>query len=225
MGNERLETHWMAEQDDQSVPNPDASYQGMFVITGLHLCIAPKRPSRAIAVTIISIHSSYNPERRDPGNRQNGARGGNPNVGFRSPMLTGAQSPHRERLRTEFKAYRSSDHDVPDTTIEMFRRVFPLVIVVDIRWIIYQSLSLILGHRIVDILRPELFELGFSRVRPVSRDPTPFRDVSRSVGLLSVGSISLVHHPARFSRVVNLKRALFKKDKSKQKPAGQRSIS
>ena len=113
------------------------------MIAGLHLYIAPKGSSRAIAAMIISIHSSYNTERLGPENGQGIARSGNQNVGLHSPLLTGTQSPHREKVSIGCKAYLSCDHDVPDAGGEMFHRAFPLVIVVDIRWIIYQPLGLV----------------------------------------------------------------------------------
>ena len=92
---------------------------------------------------IISIHSSYNPERLGPGNCQDMARGGNPTAGPHGPMLIGDASPDQGRLGTECKTYRSSDHDVPDAGIKMFHRIYQIVIVVDIRRTICQSLGLV----------------------------------------------------------------------------------
>ena len=86
-------THFFTEQDDQTVPTPDASHHWMFMIAGLHLYIAPKRSNGAIAVMIISIHSSYNTERPGPKNGQGTAGGGNPNVGLHNSFLTGTAKP------------------------------------------------------------------------------------------------------------------------------------
>ena len=211
-------THFLTEQDDQTVPTPDASHHWMFMIAGLHLYIAPKRSSGAIAVMIISIHSSYNTERPGPKNRQGIAGGGNPNVGLHNPLLTGTQNPHRERIRIECKAYRSSDYDVLDAGILMFHRIFPPSIAVDIRWIIYQPLGLIWGVRfVVGDLRLELHQLIFFRVGLVTGDPTNFWDESRCVRVLSTGTICLIYRPVRINRVVNLKCVLLKKNKTEKK--------
>lgn len=203
-------------QDDQSVPISDASLHSMYMIVALHLYTAPNGSGGAIAVMIISIHSSYNPERLGPRNRQDTEIQMSDST---SQRQQGTQSPHRGRLRIEYIAYRSSDYDVPDTGLEMSHRIVRPVIVVDIRWVIHQSLSFIWTFRFeVDDLCLELCQ-SISWASPVGRDPTHFSDVSTSVRVHSVGPISLIYHTARFNRVVDLKRALFKKEHSSQRPS------
>jgi len=196
------------------------------MIAGLHLYIAPKGSSGAIAAMIISIHSSYNTERLGPENGQGIATSGNPNVGFHSPLPTGTQSPHRERVKIRCKAYPSCDHDVPDAGGEMFHRVFQLVIVVDVRWTVHQPLGLVRARLrfFVGDLRRELCQLVFFRVNPVIRRQVRLLDESRCIRVLSVGPISLVYPLARCNRVVNLKFALLRTKKKKKKPSGQRPI-
>ena len=168
-----------------------------------------KRIQRAIAVEIISIHSSYNPERLGPGNYRGMARGGNPRCRTPHPNANRHASPDQGRVGNERKTYRSSDHDVPDARIAMFYRIFPIV-AVDIRWVIHQSLSLVRGIRfVVDDLILELLQLVV-RLGPVVRDPASFLNKSRGVRVLSAGPISLVHRRAIFNRVVKFELALFK---------------
>lgn len=101
----------------------------------------------------------------------------------------------------------------------MFHRILPLV-VVDVGRIIYQSLGLILDVRpIINDLGRKLLQLFFFGVYPVARDPTPFMNVSRSVGVLSVGPISIIYHRDIFIWVVYFEFALFKSTNKAEKPS------